>query len=110
MPAMSIGNAAIDGMVQAVRDGHSGDAACELGLRHALDRTYRDYSRSIEEHYRRLAGVWSAHHMRDRLAAVRSASDFTALAHRYASSEVQASRNGPLERRTGLDDGPAIVR
>lgn len=106
----AIANAAIDGMIQAVRDGYAGDVACEHGLRYALDRTCRDYSRSIEEHYRRQAGSWSAHHMRDRLTAVRSASDFTMLARRCAAPEIDAPRSAPLERRTGLDDGPAIHR
>lgn len=104
----AIGNAAIDGMIQAVRDGHAGDAACEHGFSYALDRTCMDYSRSIEEHYRRQAGSWSAHHMRERLAAVRSASDFTVLARRCAAPETKAPRSAPVERRTALDDGPAI--
>jgi len=104
----AIGNAAIDGAIQAVLEGDRGEMACQRGLQYALDRDFRSHSRSIEEHYQRKAGDRSARHMRDRLAAVGGRCDFGDIARRHSQTDVQASRAPSLVRRTGIDDGPAM--
>jgi len=106
----AIANAAIDGAMHAVQLGEMGEAACERGVEYALHRNFRNQSRSIEEHYQREAGDGSARHMRHRLAEARSRCDFAETARRYAHAEAQTPRAPTLERRTGLDDGPAMPR
>ena len=106
----AIANAAIDGAIQAVQQGEMGEAAFERALEYALHRDFSNHSRSIEEHYQRQAGDRSARHMRDRLAEAGSRCDFTETARRYARAEAQMLRAPALERRTGLDDGPAMPR
>jgi len=58
-----IANAAIDGAMQAVQQGDTGEAACKRALEYALHRAFSNHSRSIEEHYQREAGDRSARHM-----------------------------------------------
>lgn len=104
----AIANAAIDGAMQAVQHGARGEAACERAVEYAMHWDYRSHSRSIEEHYQREAGDGSVRHMRDRLAEAGSRCDFAETAKRYAQAAAQTPRAPALERRTGLDDGPAM--
>lgn len=103
----AIGRNLIEGIVHYQRIGLRGESAFLRGLEHAMDRTFRDHSRSIEEHYFRDQGKSSAIHMRSRLADVHDSIDFKELANRDA--EKTAVRRAPsLNRMTGIDDGPAI--
>lgn len=104
----AIGNAAIDGALQAVLEGDRGEMACQRAIQYALDRNFRSHSRSIEEHYQRKAGDRSARHMRDRLGAVGSRCDFGDIARRHSKADVPAARASARARRTGIDDGPAM--
>ncbi|MEC7763731.1 MAG: hypothetical protein VX874_17640 [Pseudomonadota bacterium] len=104
----AIANAAIDGAIQAVQRGETGQAAYTRAVEYALHRDVSNHSRSIEEHYQREAGDRSARHMRDRLAEARSRCDFAEKARLYAQTEIKMPRATALERKTGLDDGPAI--
>ncbi|WP_156917476.1 hypothetical protein [Salinarimonas rosea] len=102
-----LGNAIIDAGIEAVRDGHFGDAAYGKALANAFADYTRSEFRSVEEHYLREAGAKSARFVRSRLDAARSQCDFGALASEFLAP-ARPARSLRLPKQTGLDEGPPL--
>jgi len=100
-------NRLLDAGQEVLRQGLSGDEACEAALEIACRETARSEVRSIEEHYFRKAGAKDARYVRTRLDHAIRRCDMRAVAKTMLLPRHQ---RGPVRvpRQTGLDQGPPL--
>lgn len=96
--------ALIDCAIEVADTDLNGDRALATALENALETRLRDSFRSIEEHYLREAGNAAANDMRERLKAARRRCDYRRIARKIMSGE----KAGVGNKRSGIDEGPAL--
>ena len=104
----AVGNIFIDCAIEIAARGDTGEAACRLAVRNALDEYSRCAFRSVEEHYQREDSAHSAQFVRIRLDEARRQCDFGVLAGGLLSSRQQLSNAKKLPKHVGIDEGPPL--
>lgn len=100
-------NRLLDNGQEVLRQGLSGDHACEAALEMTFREIARSEARSIEEHYFREAGAKDARYVRTRLDNAIHQCDMRAIAKAMLLPRHQRG-SVRMPRQTGLDQGPSL--
>jgi hypothetical protein len=101
-------NRFIDAGQEALRQGLSGDQACEAALESTFRETARTGVRSIEEHYFREAGPKDARYVRTRLDNAIRLFDMRAIVKEKMLPKQHRGVTRMPPRKTDLDQGPPL--
>jgi hypothetical protein len=88
-------------LVQAVQDGHTGEAAMVKGTADGLALKCGAGGRQVEEHYLRVSNDRRATHVRGRIEDGATATDFNVMARQFCKLE----KAPPVKRYDDIDEG-----